>query len=54
LAILNNQNLNLEEAADEVMLLDDEFAGSIPLQIGSVFVHYDQVLNIKMHFNPSH
>jgi hypothetical protein len=24
-------------------LLDDEAAASVPLQVGSVFVHYDQV-----------
>jgi hypothetical protein len=42
LAAAHNESLNLSEAADEVLLLDDEAAASIPMQIGSVFVHYDQ------------
>jgi hypothetical protein len=53
LTMLNNELLNLSEAADEVMLLDDEAAASIPMQIGSIFVHYDQVswlfLSLKLH-----
>ena len=42
LASLNNQLQNLSDAADELLLLDDEAAASVPLQVGSVFVHYDQ------------
>lgn len=36
---------NLNDAADEVMLLDDIDAESIPFKIGSGFMHMDQVSN---------
>uniref|UniRef100_A0A915E4A7 Prefoldin subunit 4 n=1 Tax=Ditylenchus dipsaci TaxID=166011 RepID=A0A915E4A7_9BILA len=42
LSVLNNETQNLGDADDEIMLLDDEDAASIPLQIGSIFVHYNQ------------
>ncbi|VDK85955.1 unnamed protein product [Litomosoides sigmodontis] len=40
---------NLIDAADEVLLLDDADAQSIPFRIGSVFMHMDQErLNEKL------
>uniref|UniRef100_A0A915PE67 Prefoldin subunit 4 n=1 Tax=Setaria digitata TaxID=48799 RepID=A0A915PE67_9BILA len=40
---------NLIDAADEVLLLDDTDASSIPFKIGSVFMHLDQErLNAKL------
>ncbi|KAK6052588.1 hypothetical protein COOONC_09907 [Cooperia oncophora] len=40
---LSNDLLNINEAADEIMLLDDEDSGSIPFKIGQTFVHFDSV-----------
>jgi len=42
LNLINTEIQNLNYAADELLLLDDEDLVSIPFQIGSVFVHYDQ------------
>lgn len=38
---LQNDVDNLNEAADEILLLDDVDASSIPLKIGDTFVHYE-------------
>ncbi|KAH7721910.1 Prefoldin subunit 4 [Aphelenchoides avenae] len=42
LRTVGNEIQNLNDAADEVMLLDDNATSSIPFQLGSVFAHYDQ------------
>ncbi|KAI1733115.1 prefoldin subunit domain-containing protein [Ditylenchus destructor] len=42
LSQLNNETQNIGDAEDEILLLDDEAAASIPFQIGSIFVHFDQ------------
>lgn len=38
---LSNDLLNINEAADELMLLDAEDSESIPFRIGQTFVHFD-------------
>ncbi|KIH64969.1 prefoldin subunit [Ancylostoma duodenale] len=38
---LSNDLLNINEAADELMLLDEEDSNSIPFRIGQTFVHFD-------------
>ena len=38
---LTNEVQNLNEAADELLLLDGDDAASVPLRIGKVFVHFD-------------
>ncbi|VDL83837.1 unnamed protein product [Nippostrongylus brasiliensis] len=38
---LSNDLLNINEAADELMLLDTEDSESIPFRIGQTFVHFD-------------
>lgn len=43
LARMNNDAQNLNDAEDELLLLDEADSASIPIQIGSIFVHYDQV-----------
>uniref|UniRef100_A0A0R3RHR5 Prefoldin subunit 4 n=1 Tax=Elaeophora elaphi TaxID=1147741 RepID=A0A0R3RHR5_9BILA len=46
---MNKDLQNLNDAADEVMLLDDADAQSIPFKIGSVFMHVNQeTLNEKL------
>ena len=40
---LTNEVQNLNEAADELLLLDGDDAASVPLRIGKVFVHFDSV-----------
>lgn len=40
---LSNDLLNINEAADELMLLDAEDSESIPFRIGQTFVHFDSV-----------
>ncbi|VDO37312.1 unnamed protein product [Haemonchus placei] len=35
--------LNINEAADEILLLDDEDSQKIPFRIGQTFVHFDSV-----------
>ncbi|KAI3421095.1 hypothetical protein GPALN_014721 [Globodera pallida] len=43
LTSLDNEAQNLNDAADEVLLMDDEaVANSVPILVGSVFVHFDQ------------
>jgi hypothetical protein len=39
----HNDLQNLNDAADELLLLDDADAAAIPMKIGEAFVHYDQV-----------
>ncbi|CAI5448579.1 unnamed protein product [Caenorhabditis angaria] len=36
-----NEVANINEAGDEILLLDDADAASIPLQIGLTFIHFD-------------
>ncbi|EPB66572.1 prefoldin subunit [Ancylostoma ceylanicum] len=38
---LSNDLLNINEAADELMLLEEEDSDSIPFRIGQTFVHFD-------------
>ncbi|ETN68955.1 hypothetical protein RB195_003348 [Necator americanus] len=38
---LSNDLLNINEAADELLLLDEEDNDSIPFRIGQTFVHFD-------------
>ncbi|VDM61216.1 unnamed protein product [Angiostrongylus costaricensis] len=38
---LSNDLLNINEAADELMLLSPEDSESIPFRIGQTFVHFD-------------
>ncbi|CAG9534274.1 unnamed protein product [Cercopithifilaria johnstoni] len=46
---MNKDLQNLNDAADEILLLDDADTQSIPYKIGSVFVHMDQErLNEKL------
>ncbi|KAL3982721.1 Prefoldin subunit family protein [Acanthocheilonema viteae] len=46
---MNKDLQNLNDAADEVLLLDDTNVQSIPFKIGSVFMHMDQErLNEKL------
>ncbi|KAL3068565.1 hypothetical protein niasHS_006448 [Heterodera schachtii] len=43
LVSLDNDVNNLNDASDEILLMDDEAAAdSIPFLVGSVFVHFDQ------------
>uniref|UniRef100_A0A8R1I275 Uncharacterized protein n=1 Tax=Caenorhabditis japonica TaxID=281687 RepID=A0A8R1I275_CAEJA len=35
---------NIGDASDEILLLDDEDAASIPCRIGNCFVHFNQVI----------
>lgn len=42
LTLINNEVQNLNDALDELLLLDDPDSASIPILIGSIFVHYDQ------------
>ena len=46
LTLINNEVQNLNDALDELLLLDDPDSASIPILIGSIFVHYDQVSQI--------
>ncbi|RCN51703.1 prefoldin subunit [Ancylostoma caninum] len=39
---LSNDLLNINEAADELMLLEEEDSDSIPFRIGQTFVHFDR------------
>lgn len=41
---LTSELSNINEAADELLLLDDEDAASIPYKVGQVFVHFSQVV----------
>uniref|UniRef100_A0A7I4YR52 Prefoldin subunit 4 n=1 Tax=Haemonchus contortus TaxID=6289 RepID=A0A7I4YR52_HAECO len=46
---LSNELLNINEAADEILLLDDEDSQKIPFRIGQTFVHFDSdSLNTKL------
>uniref|UniRef100_A0A1I7WSM0 Prefoldin subunit 4 n=1 Tax=Heterorhabditis bacteriophora TaxID=37862 RepID=A0A1I7WSM0_HETBA len=40
---LENELQNINEAADELLLLDSEDAASVPLRIGQTFIHFDSV-----------
>uniref|UniRef100_A0A914HF21 Prefoldin subunit 4 n=1 Tax=Globodera rostochiensis TaxID=31243 RepID=A0A914HF21_GLORO len=42
LTSLDNEAQNLNDAADELLLMDDEAVAKVPILVGSVFVHFDQ------------